>query len=334
MKESVLMFCNKCGYELNDEDMFCPECGNKIKRQQSSSESFGVLETFETNAHLNNGDLLELLKTKSTDEFQEHQKKTISKGDIIYSATQSVNSDNSHENEKSMLDNAETTLSSLNIIEKKLSKKISDLGISTVYRKPNQADYVIQSTPAKKIISSILAIIFGLAAFIYFFLIILTITESDTSFFELLCVILMMFICMAIAFALPVRDHILCRKAYKNAVKNYEYNISQDEKRCRYEKEEAERLSKFLSVVKDKREQLEKVFNTEQKKYQEHYQPNAHDIYSDIKSHNDNENKAVTISNSIISEIEQAILFTDKKMEVTNFNQLINAADEIIKILN
>lgn len=333
MKESILMFCNKCGYELNDEDMFCPECGNKIKRQQSSGESFGILETFETNAHLNNGDLLELLKTKSTDEFQEHQKKTISKGDIIYSATQSVNSDNSHENEKSTLDNAETTLSSLNSIESLLSEKIRKADIPVEYHKPNKKDYKIKST----IIGRIFRIVFVFVIIFYFCIVVINMdfssatSEMNT---QIISEIIAMVCIAVLLWAVPVRNHILCRKAYKNAVKNYEYNISQDEKRCRYEKEEAERLSKFLSVVKDKREQLEKVFVTAQKKYQEHHQPNAHDIYSDIKSHNDNENKAVTISNSIISEIEQAILFTDKKMEVTNFNQLINAADEIIKILN
>lgn len=329
MEESVIMFCNKCGYELNDEDVFCSKCGNKIERQQSNDdESIGVLETFHTNAHLNNGDLSELLKTKSSGEYQ---KKTIRKEDITYYTTKSVSSDN-HESEKNVLDNAETTLSSLELVEMGLRKKISDLGVSTVYRKPNQADYVIQSTPVKKIISSILAVIFGLASLVYLLLIILTITESDTSFFELLCVILMMFICMAIAFAAPVRNHILSRKAYKNAVENYEQSIVRDTERCKREKAKAAELNKFLSVVKEKKERLKKVFGTAQEKYWESRQLNAHGIYDDIKSHNDNENKAVTISNSIISELEMSIL--DKTMEVTNFNQLINAADEIIKVLN
>lgn len=91
MKESVLMFCS--------------ECGNKIKKQQSSSESFGVLETFETNAKIIDGDLSELYKHISESE----EKKVISKENIVYAAEEPVNFRKSHDN-KNVLDNAETTL--------------------------------------------------------------------------------------------------------------------------------------------------------------------------------------------------------------------------------
>lgn len=135
-------------------------------------------------------------------------------------------------------------------------------------------------------------------------------------------------VCIAVLlWAVPVRNHILCRKAYKNAVKNYEYNISQDEKRCRYEKEEADRLREFLSVVTDKRNRLQKLFDVVQKEYREYFQPDANDIYGNIQSHKENNNKAVTISDCIMSELT-------KKAESVNFNQLITAADAAIKALS
>lgn len=328
MEESVIMFCNKCGYELNGEDVFCSKCGNKIERQQSNDdESIGVLETFHTNAHLNNGDLSELLKTKSSGKYQ---KKTIRKEDITYYTTKSVSSDN-HESEKNVLDNAETTLSSLELVEMGLHKKISDLGVLIVYHKPNKKDYKIKST----FIGRTFRIIF-IFLIIFCFIIVITNMDFNSTVSEIntqiISEIFAMICIAAILWAAPVRNHILSRKAYKNAVENYEQSIVRDTERCKREKAKAAELNKFLSVVKEKKEQLKKVFGTAQEKYRESRQLNAHGIYDDIKSHNDNENKAVTISNSIISELEMMIL--DKTMEVTNFNQLINAADEIIKVLN
>lgn len=34
------MFCNKCGNELNEEDLFCPKCGNKVEFQSEETKSF------------------------------------------------------------------------------------------------------------------------------------------------------------------------------------------------------------------------------------------------------------------------------------------------------
>lgn len=34
------MFCNKCGNELNEEDLFCPKCGNKVENQSKETKSF------------------------------------------------------------------------------------------------------------------------------------------------------------------------------------------------------------------------------------------------------------------------------------------------------
>ena len=65
------MYCNKCGYELKDDDLFCSKCGNKIDYIDNFIEDLN-------NDDVNNTTKNETLNVESK-EFTEAKKKELSK---------------------------------------------------------------------------------------------------------------------------------------------------------------------------------------------------------------------------------------------------------------